>query len=159
MHEYPSGNSVTKAFLLTDWIFKNDKGCLIKIHSLKFDVNTFALNEVKITFQIQKKRQNGQAITITADHDHPTICPVQTAYQTFLRAKRLGQADDQQMAVFVINQGQTKYLTGRKIAEPLHLLAKTTHPDMIPDEISQISSHSGRVWAVVLLKKQVNHQI
>jgi hypothetical protein len=52
MHEYPSGNSVIKAFLPTDWIFKNDKGCLIKIHSLKIDVNTVALNEVKITFQI-----------------------------------------------------------------------------------------------------------
>ena len=57
------------------------------------------------------------------------------------------------MAVFVNNQGQTKYLTGSKIAEILQSVAKTTHPDMTPDEISRISSHSGRVWAVVLLNE------
>jgi hypothetical protein len=136
MHEYPSGNSVTKAFLPTDWIFKNDKGRLIKIHSLKTDVNTVALNEVKNTFRIQKNHQNCQAITITADHDHPTFFPVQAAYQTFLGAKRLSQADDQPMAVFVNNQGQTKYLTGSKIAELQQSLARKTHPDMTPDEIS-----------------------
>lgn len=149
MHEYPSGNSVVKAFLPTDWIFKNEKGRLIKIHAL--DVNTVAPSEVKITFRIQKNRQNGQAITITADNDYPTICPVRAAYRIFLRAKRLGKPDDQPMAVFVNNQGQTKYLTGSKIAEILQSVAKTTHPDMTPDEISRISSHSGRVWAVVLL--------
>ena len=38
MHEYPSGNSVVKAFLPTDWIFKNEKGCLVKIQAL--DGNT-----------------------------------------------------------------------------------------------------------------------
>jgi hypothetical protein len=55
------------------------------------------------------------------------------------------------MAVFINNQGQTKYLTESKIAEILQSVAKTAHPDMTPDEISRISSHSGRVWAVVLL--------
>ena len=151
MHEYPSGNSVVKAFLPTDWTFKNDKGRLIKIHSLGSDANNVTPNEVKIIFRIQKNRQNGQPITITADHDHPTICPVRAAYRIFLRAKRLGQADDQPMAIFVNNYGQTKYLTGSKIAEILQSLAKATHPDMTPDKISRISSHSGRVWAVVLL--------
>ena len=74
MHEYPSGNSVVKAFLPTDWIFKNEKGCLVKIQAL--DGNTVAPSKVKITFRIQKNRQNGQAITIAADNDNPTICPV-----------------------------------------------------------------------------------
>lgn len=106
----------------------------------------FAERAVKITFRIQKNHQNGQAITITADHDHPTICPVWAAYWIFLGAKRLGQADDHPMVIFVNNQGQTKYLTGSKIAELLQPLA-----DMTPDEISRISSHSRRVWAVVLL--------
>jgi hypothetical protein len=32
-------------------------------------------------------------------------------------------------------------------------MANTTHPDMTPDEISRISSHSGRAWAVVLLNE------
>ncbi len=30
-HKYPSRNLVVKAFLPTDWVFKNEKGCLIKI--------------------------------------------------------------------------------------------------------------------------------
>ncbi len=54
MHEYPSGNLVVKAFLPIDWVFKNEKGHLIKIHSL--DVNTVAPSKVKITFRIQKNR-------------------------------------------------------------------------------------------------------
>jgi len=68
----PSENLVVKAFLPTDSIFKNEKGRLIKIHAL--DGNTVAPSEVKITFRIQKNRQNGQAITIAADNDYPTIC-------------------------------------------------------------------------------------
>ncbi len=55
------------------------------------------------------------------------------------------------MEIFVNNQGQTKYLTGSKIAELLQSFAKTNHPDMIPDEILQLSSHSGRVWSIVNL--------
>ncbi len=50
MHEYSSGNLVVKAFFPTDWVFKNDKGRLIKTHSLEIDVNTPAPNKVKITF-------------------------------------------------------------------------------------------------------------
>ena len=151
LHEYPSGNLVVKAFLPTDWAFKNDKGRLIKIHSLKANANLMVPNEVKITFRIQKNRQNGQKIIICADHDYPMICPVRAAYRIFLRAKRLGQQDDQPLLVFVNNHDQTKYLTGSKIAEVLQSIAKTTHPDMTPDKLSRISSHSGRVWAVVLL--------
>ena len=30
-------------------------------------------------------------------------------------------------------------------------MAAFTHPDLTPNEIKQFSSHSGRVWAVVLL--------
>jgi len=33
----------------------------------------------------------------------------------------------------------------------LQSLARLTHPDLTPDEISRFLSHSGQVWAVVLL--------
>ena len=60
---------------------------------------------------------------------------------------------DQWQYSWINNQGHTKYLTGGKIAEILQSVAKATHPDMTPDEISHISSHSGRVWAIVLLNE------
>jgi hypothetical protein len=85
------------------------------------------------------------------DDDHPEICPVWAAFRIFLQAKELGQTDSQPMAIFKNQLGKTKYLTGNKIAGLLQSLARSTHPDMTLDEISRFSSHSGRVWAVVLL--------
>jgi hypothetical protein len=69
----------------------------------------------------------------------------------FSHSQKTCQADNQPISVLVNNQDQTKYLTGSQIAELLQSMAKTTHPDMTPDEISCLSSHSGRVWAIVLL--------
>ena len=86
-----------------------------------------------------------------ADDKHPDICPVRAAYQIFLRAKRLGQTDDQPMGVFVNHQGITKYLTASKIAEVLQSFAKICHPDLTKDEIMRFTSYSIRVWAIVLL--------
>jgi hypothetical protein len=71
----------------------------------------------------------------------------------FLCAKRLGQADNQPMGVYVYHQGLVKYLTGNKISELLQAVAKKCHPGLTKDEISRFSSHSGRVWAVILLDK------
>jgi hypothetical protein len=107
--------------------------------------------KLKITFRIQKNRQNGQSISFVADDKHPDICPVRSAYKILLRAKRLGQSDTQPMGVFVNTNGIVKYLTGNKISEVLQSLAKACHADLTKDEIMRFSSHSGRVWAVVIL--------
>ena len=149
VHQYSSGKEVIKAFLPGDWVFKNEKGRVIKINTLGEVTDT--PKELKITFRIQKNWQNGQSITIMSDDDHPEICPVRAALRIFLRAKELGQTDSQPMAIFENQLGKAKYLTGNKIAELLQSLARSTHPDMTLDEISKFSSHSGRVWAVVLL--------
>jgi hypothetical protein len=55
------------------------------------------------------------------------------------------------MGVFVNKFGIKKYLTGGKIAEILRSVAKKVHPDWSANELSRISSHSGQVWALVLL--------
>jgi len=68
-----------------------------------------------------------------------------------VRAKRLGQLDHEPLAVFLNHQNQKKYLTGSKIAEVLQATASLVHPELTNDEISRFSSHSGRVWALVLL--------
>jgi hypothetical protein len=55
------------------------------------------------------------------------------------------------MAVFVNKSNTTKYLTGNKIADVLLSIARALHPDLTKDELKAFSSHSGRVWALVLL--------
>jgi hypothetical protein len=55
------------------------------------------------------------------------------------------------MGIFVNHQGIVKYLTANKIAEVLQSVAKACNPNLSRDEIMCFSSHSIRVWAVVLL--------
>ncbi len=65
-HTYPSGKTVIKAFIANDFIFYDEKKCVVK------DLNKESLQQarfVKITWRIQKNHQNGQSITLTADSD------------------------------------------------------------------------------------------
>jgi hypothetical protein len=55
------------------------------------------------------------------------------------------------MAVFVNKNNATKYLASNEIAEVLRSIAKAVHPDLTKEELKKFSSHSGRVWALVLL--------
>ncbi len=91
-------------------------------------------------------------ITIVLDGDHPDLCPVRAANKKFLRAKGLGQTEDEPMAVFVNKSGKKKYFTGNKISDVL-CSARAVHPDMSEDKTKQFSLHSGRVWALVLMSK------
>jgi hypothetical protein len=162
--DYASGNKVIKAFIPTDWKFYDGKGRLITTHSLDGLYSTVykwagKLQEsiyeqpkkLTITFRIQENRQNGQSITFVTDDKHPHICPVRLAYKILLQVKRLGQSDTQPMGMFVNKHGIVKYLTGSKISEVLQSVAKACHPDLTRDEIMRFSSHSGRVWAIVIL--------
>jgi hypothetical protein len=55
-HTSPSGATVIKAFITNDFIFYNDSKCIIK----EFSKDSLQLARfVKITWQIQKTRQNG----------------------------------------------------------------------------------------------------
>ncbi len=124
----------------------------MNIHPLTSSVQVFPAR-LKVTYRIQKNRQNGQCITLVANNDHPDICPAWAAYRIFLHAKRLGQSDSQPMAVFVNKHGITRYLTSKKISDILRSIARTVHPDLLEDAIKRNSSHSGQVWALVLLNK------
>jgi hypothetical protein len=64
-HKYPSGKRVVKAFLLTDWKFYNQKGNVMHVHPLNNEIRTFP-KKMKVTYQIQKNRQNGQSITLVS---------------------------------------------------------------------------------------------
>jgi hypothetical protein len=151
-HEYPLGKCIVKAFIPTDWTFYDSIGAIMNIHPLTSLVQVHPVS-LKVTYWIQKNRQNGQCIMLVADNDHPGICPVQAAYRIFLHAKRLGQSDSQPMAVFVNKHGITRYLTGKKNSDILQSIARAFHPDLLEDAIKRYSSHSGWVWALVLLNE------
>ena len=135
--------------LNSDWSFFNEKGQLLTTDSL--EETHVTPKKLKVTFRIQKNRENVQSNTLIANDKNHHICPVRAAYWIYLRAKRLGQSDDQPMGVFVNHQGIVRYLTANKIAEALQSVAKTCHPDLMRDQTMRFSSHSIRVWAVVLL--------
>ena len=54
---------------------------------------------------------------------------------------------------FVNKFGITRYFICGKIAEILRSIAKAVHLDLSANKIKRFSSHSGRVWALVLLDK------
>jgi hypothetical protein len=90
-HTYPSVKMVIKAFIANDFIFYDKKNRIVK------DLNKESLQQarfVKITWCIQKNRQNGQSITLAAESDQPKICPVRSAMQLVLLARRLNQPND-----------------------------------------------------------------
>ena len=149
-HEYVSGRRVVKAFLPTDWVFRNKRN--EKITITKDGSVCDSPCQVRITFRIQKNRMNGQEITILADDSNPRICPVRAAFRIAKRAASLNNDNQSEpLAVYLNKSGTKKYLTGAKIAEVLRKIAKEVHPDLTSKEIKKFSSHSGRVWAVVLL--------
>lgn len=150
VHEYPSGNTVVKAFIRVDWTFYDEKGRTVRTLTKE---SLGIIRKVKIRFRIQKNRQNGQEISVVADVKNAKICPVQAAGRICLRAARLGQAEDEPLAVFKNKSGATRYLTTNKIEEVLRRAARTAHPDWSKERINRLSTHSGRVWALVLLSE------
>jgi hypothetical protein len=75
-----------KAFLPTDWIFYDKNNRIIRKHP-SGGVHTLP-KKIKVTFRIQKNRQNSQLTLIILDNDHPDLCPIRAAYKIFLQAKK-----------------------------------------------------------------------
>ena len=121
VHEYPSGKRVIKALTPLDFIIHDKNNAIINEKNTAN--NLTALKNVKVTFRIQKNRENRQSITLKTDNKHPEICPVRAVYRILQRAKRLGQNDDQPLGVFINHYGIKKYLTGSKIAKLLQAVA------------------------------------
>jgi hypothetical protein len=144
--EYPSGKTVTKAFIANDWKLYDKKGKVVDA-----SCPTSMPVKVKATFRIQKNRQNGQSVTNLSNNKHPDICPAKAAQRIVEQAKQLGQSEPEPLAVFLNHHSLKEYLTGNKIAKILQTVARLVHPDLSKDKISYFSLPSGRVWALVLL--------
>ena len=78
VHEYPSGKRVIKALTPLDFIIHDKNNAIINEKNTATDLTV--LKNVKVTFRIQKNRENGQSITLKTDNKHPEICPVRAAY-------------------------------------------------------------------------------
>jgi hypothetical protein len=140
-HVYPSGEKVIKAFIADNFAFYDKSGNLI-VHLDNESVDI--VKKVKITWWIQKNHQNGQAITLSADDDHSTICPVCAALWMVLRAQCLGQPDSFPVACHIYKK-KCVYLTGKCVAVLFREAAKMIHPNMCKDKLFRFSTHSLRV--------------
>ncbi len=150
VHTYPSGTTVIKAFTANDFIFYNAKKHIIE-DLCPESIESIAA--VKITWQIQKNRQNGQSITLATDKEFPDLCPVRSAIRMVIRARQLQQPDDMPLAMYKTKKGEHLYLMGGKISKLLQGAVKRIRPDTSPEDIKRYSAHSLRVWACVLLNK------
>ena len=148
-HVYPSGKTVIKAFTANDFVFFDGSGHIIDSLSLT-DASKDVVTKVKCTWRIQKNRRNGQAITLSADTEHPEICPVHAALRLVLRARRCGQPDDCPVVCYNL-RGKLTYLTGKRIAALFREAVRKEYPNTPKDQLARYSAHSLRVWACVLL--------
>lgn len=147
-HRYPSGREVVKAFTANDFIFFDLSGH--RITELT-EAGLDGIASVKVTWRIQKNRQNGQSLSIAADTANPAICPVRNAAALVMRSRRLSQPPDLPVAFYTNKKGEKLYLTGAKIAELFRKAVKSCRPDTPKDDLLRYSAHSVRVWACVLL--------
>jgi hypothetical protein len=83
---YPSGRKVIKAFIANNFQFIDVTGQVITELS---DASIDVVDRARITWCIQKNRQNNQKITLTRDKANPAICPVLATLRLVLRARRL----------------------------------------------------------------------
>jgi hypothetical protein len=100
VNKYPSGKTVTEAFIANDWKFYDKKGKVVDV-----SCPTSMPVKVKATFRIQKNRQNGQWVTIVSDDKHPDICPVRAMQRIVEQAKGLGKFESEPLAVFLNHHG------------------------------------------------------
>jgi hypothetical protein len=116
VHTYLLGTTVIKAFTANDFFFYDAKKRIIEDlgpESIK------SVTAVKITWRIQKNRQNGQSITLATDKKFLDLHPVLSATRMVICARQLLQPDNMPLAVYKTRKGETLYLTGGKIAELL----------------------------------------
>jgi hypothetical protein len=88
--------TIIKAFTANDFAFYDVKKHIIEIST--FD-SAESVAAIRITWWIQKNRQNGQSISLAMDKKFPSLCPVQSAVRMVIRARQLQQPDDMPLAM------------------------------------------------------------
>jgi hypothetical protein len=90
---------------------------------------------VQIIWCIQKNRQNGQKIKLSADMKNPMICPVWGALQMVMIARRLAQPDNMPVACYRTKKALLLFITGSRIATLLLMAVKKVRPSTSADNL------------------------
>ncbi len=137
-HVYPSGKKVIKAFTANNFCFfdKNSQA----ITELSND-SINRVDRVRITWHIQKNRQNNQMVTLLSEKANTAICPVLAALRLVLRARHLSQPDSMPVACYP-KKDALAYITGSRIAILFRAVARAVRPTISKEEEQQYSAHS-----------------
>jgi hypothetical protein len=146
-HVYPSGKQVIKAFTANDFQFFNKNSQVISELS---DTSIEVVYRVRITWHIQKNRQNNQTVNLLSDKTNTSICPVLAALHLVLRARCLFQPDSMPVVCYS-KKDSLAYITGTRIAVLFRAAARAVRPTITKEDKQQYSTHSLQVWACVLL--------
>jgi hypothetical protein len=144
-HVYPSGTCVIKAFTANDFVFYDKIGYVLK----KFDNSSLILaGSVQITWHIQKNRQNGQKIKLSADTKNPAIYPIRGALRMIMRAHHLAQPDNMPVACYRTKKAPLLFIPGSRIATLfLREAVKKVQLSTSAGNLKKYSAHSLRVCA------------
>jgi hypothetical protein len=146
-HIFPFGKKVIKEFTANDFCFFNKNSQAITELS---DNSIDRVDRVRITWRIQKNRQNNQTVTLSSDKANTAICPFLAALRLVLRACRLSQPDLMPAACY-LKKDALAYITGSRIAILFQAAARAVRPTISKEEEQQYSPHLLQVWACVLL--------
>jgi hypothetical protein len=146
---YPSGKQVIKAFTANNFNFFDKNSQVITEFS---DASIKVINRVRITWHIQKNRQNNQTVTLLPDKTNTAICPVLAAVCLVLRVRCLSQPDSMPVACY-LKKDALAYISGSRIAILFWATARAVRPNISNEEEQQYSAHLLQVWACVLLDK------
>jgi hypothetical protein len=138
---------VIKAFTTNDFQFFDKNSQVISGLS---DTSIEVVDRVRITWRIQKNRQNNQTVTLSSDKTNTLICPVLAALHLVLRACCLSQSDSMPVACYS-KKDSLAYITGTRIAVLFRAEARAVCPTITKEDEQQYSAHSLQVWACVLL--------
>jgi hypothetical protein len=148
-HVYSSGKKVIKAFTVNNFCFFDKSS---QAGTELSDDSIDRADRVRITWHIQKNRQNNQTITLSSDKANAAICPVLAALRLVLRARCLLQPDSMPVACY-LKKDALAYITGSRIAIFFRAMARAVRPTISKKEEQQYSAHLLQVWACVLLNE------
>jgi hypothetical protein len=143
----PNGARVARAFTVSNFIFLDKQGQRVK-EPLLDEGNIL---DVGTQFDVQKNRVNGQVMYFRREDDFPRYCPVRAGLRLLWRARTLGQGPNDPICVYLSEDKEKFFLTGKDMTEYYRFVFRLVFPDSSEEVWKLISTHSIRVTACVLL--------
>ena len=105
------------AFTESDFEYRGHDGICLPTDSLpSLDI----ISTVRVTWRYQKNMDNGQVITYAKDSAFPKLCAVAASHRIFSRARRLGVAKRNPIAVFP-SQNRSTHQFALTYADDVHI--------------------------------------